>query len=293
MKIQSLSIHVPAKCPNKCRFCVSHMHSDQYENLIEKMNGETYFFEQEYVDRLLFARDNGCNTVILTGNGEPLMNKHFLLKFAELNKRLGNDKFRWIEMQTSGVFLDDSYAEFLRSTVGVKNISLSLSNMFDSIGNAEYNDTKNGLEVEIMEVCKIIKKHRFGLRLSLNMTDVYNNKTPEEIFEYAKKLGADQITFRKLYTSSKCDTPQDQWIVEHRCDDKKLKEIDKHIRKVGTDPRILPFGAMRYIVDGMSTVVDNNCMNKDNTSEDTVKYLILRPDCKLYDQWDNPGSLLF
>lgn len=296
MKIQSLSVHVPAGCPNHCSFCVSHMHTDQYQNLIEKINGDTEFFEKEYIERLLFARDNGCNTVMLTGNGEPLANKNFLAKFAHLNERLGTNKFRWIEIQTSGIFLDNDYAAFLRKTVGVKNISISLSDMFDSKINAQYNNTKKGLEIDIGETCNLIKQHGFGLRLSLNMTDSYNDKSPALIFNYAKQLGADQITFRKLYTTKEQNTPQDKWILEHGCNQEKLEEIKQYIIQNGQDPRVLPFGAVRYIVNGISTVIDMNCMNKcdeKNIAEDTVKYLILRPDCKLYDQWDNSGSLLF
>ena len=53
----------------------------------------------------------------------------------------------------------------------------------------------------------------------------------------------------------------------------------------------LPFGALRYSVDGISTVVDDDCMNQE--VKDTLKYLILRPDCKLYTKWDDAGSLLF
>lgn len=293
MKIQSLSIHVPAKCPNQCEFCVSHMHSDQYENYIERNDENTGFYEKEYIERLLFARKEGCNTLILTGNGEALMNKNFLLKFAHLNSQLGTDRFLCIELQTSGVFLNDEYAGFLRKTVGVKNISLSVSNVFDNKGNAEYNKTKSGFEIDIYNTCQLIKKHGFGLRLSLNMTDVYNNKSPQEIFDYARYLSANQITFRKLYTTKPCNTLQDQWILQHSCKDKKLNEIRNYIKSNGSDPRVLPFGAVRYIVNEISTVLDENCMNKDTNVADTVKYLILRPDCHLYDQWDNSGSLLF
>jgi len=293
MKIQSLSIHVPAKCPNKCSFCVSRMHDDTYENLIEKNDENLSFFEEEYIDRLAFARDNGCNTIILTGNGEPLMNRTFLQRFAYFNQRLGDKKFRWIEIQTSGVLLDNNYAGFLRKVIGVKIISLSLSDMFNSERNAFYNNTKKGLEINIPAICKLIKSWGFGLRLSLNMTDAYNNKSVEEIFDYAKKLGANQITFRKLYTTPGKDNPEDKWIMEHSCADSKLHEIREYIKEEGVCPRVLPFGAVRYIVNEISTVIDDNCMAKGVLPEDTVKYLILRPNCKLYDQWDNPGSLIY
>ena len=69
MKIQSLSVVVPnKKCINDCQFCVSKMHTDQYKN---QMDDNLPFFDlylKDYLERLEFARHNGCNTVMLTGN---------------------------------------------------------------------------------------------------------------------------------------------------------------------------------------------------------------------------------
>ena len=135
MQIQSLSIDVPAGCPNSCKFCVAHMHRNAYTNQIEKNHRFTDLYKKDYKKRLLFARDNGCNTMMITGNGEPLMNQKFLADLGEWNDTLPNP-FRWIELQTSGVFLDDEYLRFLRNTVGVNTISLSLSDVFSSKNNA-------------------------------------------------------------------------------------------------------------------------------------------------------------
>ena len=72
MKIQSLSVVVPnQKCINNCAFCVSKMHTEDYTNQKEG-NARFYdLYERDYVKRLEFARDNGCNTAALTGNSEP------------------------------------------------------------------------------------------------------------------------------------------------------------------------------------------------------------------------------
>lgn len=35
-----------------------------------------------------------------------------------------------------------------------------------------------------------------------------------------------------------------------------------------------------------------DCTAEENT-EENYKYLILRPDCKLYSAWDDPASLIF
>ena len=46
----------------------------------------------------------------------------------------------------------------------------------------------------------------------------------------------------------------------------------------------LPYGATKYSLNGLSVVIDDDCMakKKDVTADggDTVKYLILQPDCR-------------
>lgn len=105
MVIQSLSCVVPATCPNRCKFCVSHLHEKDratYRNHIEKNRQFKDLYEKDYLDALAFARDNGCNTLMLTGDGEPIFNPGYLDMIAQLNAKL-TQPFRWIELQTSGV----------------------------------------------------------------------------------------------------------------------------------------------------------------------------------------------
>lgn len=83
MKNQSLSVVVPnKKCVNNCAFCVSKMHCDTCKN---QMDDNLQFFDlylRDYIKRLEFARDNGCNTIMLTGNSEPQQNRKFLTYFG-------------------------------------------------------------------------------------------------------------------------------------------------------------------------------------------------------------------
>lgn len=292
MIIQSLSVDVPAGCTNECSFCVARMHREDYTNQIEKNRRFTDLYVHDYKKRLMFARDNGCNTVMLTGNGEPLLNQTFLEKFAYWNEALPSP-FRWIEIQTSGTLLNDEYLRFLRNTVGVSTISLSLSSIFSSEDNAKYNRTRKGLEVDIDYVCGEIKRYDFNLRLSLNMTDIYNDKPVKEIFKRAEDLRADQITFRELYESPHSpDSKENIWIREHGCDISKFIEIEKYVQQNGTPLEILPFGATKYSIDSFGVVLDVDCMSTE-VKHDTVKYLILRPNAKLYSKWDDKNSLIF
>lgn len=296
MEMQSLSVCVPGGCPNNCKFCCAKMKQEKYTNQIEKNRRFRDLYKRDFKRRMQFCRDNGCNTVVLTGDGEPLMNKSFLDDFAEWNEGI-NSPFRWIELQTSGVSLDDETLRYLRNTVGVSTISLSLSDVFNSDNNQEVNCTPNNLKVDIDTLCKEIKRYDFNLRLSLNMTDFYNtfisyedDRSVSTIFDRCADLGANQITFRVLYKSGK-DTPQDEWIEKHSANKELIQAVKTYIVSFGRELEILSFGSKRYSVNGMSVVLDDDCMSQ--VSKNTLRYLILRSDCKLYTKWDDEGSLIF
>lgn len=300
MEVQSLSVCVPSGCPNRCPFCVSRMHTEEYENRIEKAFYHYGIYKQDFIRRLEFARDNGCNTAILTGSGEPMINHSFLKDFASFNQAL-QSPFRWIELQTSGIGLDESALGFLRGTVGVSTISLSLSFLFDYKVNAFINKTPEKLIVNIEEVCSRTIHHGFNLRLSLNLTDEYerygrdfghgNSELIAAIFGQASSLKASQLTFRQLYVSGDPNNEQNKWIAEHAASQTLVDDIKQFVKDNGKPLEVLPFGATRYSVKGISVVIDEDCMG--TMPKQAIKFLILRPDCKLYTKWDDKGSLLF
>jgi hypothetical protein len=310
MNIQSLSIVVPTKgCVNKCKFCVSRMHDNPYENC---------FNEIQIRKRIKFAANNGVNTLIITGTGEALQNTAFLqnLKIV-LDKE--HHPFPNVELQTSGVLLMNSvnapvlngsdvpfYANIeLLKNLGVNTISLSTSDIFSSDNNWDIIGAPQAQRVLLSELTTFIKDCGFNLRLCLNMTKAYDKKSPEHILGACKKLEADQITFRKLYHADD-DSEQSEWVEKNACKDSTLVAIEEYIMGVayhsiaegnhrkgahGKPLYRLPFGAMAYSIMGMSTVIDDNCMSKDENEK--LKYIILRENGKLYCQWDDEGSLIF
>lgn len=289
MNVQSLSVVVPNNnCINNCKFCVSHMHPENYKN---QMDDNLPFFDlylKDYLKRLDFAQRNGCNTVMLTGNSEPQQNRKFLTYFG-LFMQLMKNPFDWIEMQTTGALLDNNYLRFLRNHVGVNIISLSVSS-FDQFQNQEIIGCP--VQINLEELCKNIKKYDFTLRLSLNLSDAFNDYSPEELFSTCyEEFLADQITLRVLYSNSN-DTPQSKWVSQHAMNSSKINEINSFIKTYGTVLGKLPYGATKYSYNDMSIVLDDDCMGKRNDN-DAYKYLILRPDCKLYSSWDDKASLIF
>lgn len=304
MKIQSISIDVPinGKCLNKCKFCVSRMHDSPYQNRICQSSlmddDENIDYKVDYKKRLHWAKENGINTVILTGTAEPIQNKVFLQWFSDINKEF---KFDWIELQTSGNLLlnKDTSGNYYNlnflKMIGVSTISLSISDLFNSKNNGDIIDMPIKHRFFIGELCKVIKDNNFNLRLSLNMSDVYNKFTFNDIFTKAKELNADQITFRKLFSNENGTTPQDIWINEHQYSNNKFNLLTEYIKSNGVLLGILPFGAKKYSVEDISIVIDDNCLDDVNQRAelDTYKYIILRPNCKLYTSWVYKSSLVF
>lgn len=304
MKIQSLSIVVPNRsCVNSCKFCVSHMNADKtYKN---QMDDNLPFFDlymKDYLKRLEFARDNGCNTVMLTGNTEPQQNRKFLTYFGMFMQLMKNP-FHWIEMQTTGVMLDQNYLRFLRNHVGVNLISLSLSALNSEVNGSIIDSKTAAPDIEFL--CSEIKRYDFALRLSLNLTDYYDHyfygatshaecdERASQIFDKCKDLGADQVTLRVLYTSG-TGTPQDLWIESKAASKDTVSSLRNYVQGYGKVIGILPHGAVKYSVNGVCVVIDEDCMDKETpVNTEDYKYLILQPDCKLYSQWDDPSSLIF
>jgi molybdenum cofactor biosynthesis enzyme MoaA len=292
MNIQTLSIVVPTKgCVNNCLYCVSKTHSNDYQNRFIVDSQEFILFKSDLRRRLEYAKLHKVDTIILTGTGEALQNKPFLMFLNTILEEMGNP-FPRIEIQTSGVMLDDINLHILRQ-MGVSTISISISDIFNDDSNLHIMGANPKLYFNLDELCKKIKSFGFNIRLSLNMTSVYNDvSSPSEFFKRFKELGANQITFREMYSSDN-NTKEDQWIKEHTINYRIMEELKFHIKDQGKPNYILPFGATVYSIHGMSAVVDNDCMDTKTKHDNTLKYLILREDGKLYCKWDDEGSLIF
>lgn len=293
MKIQSLSVVVPnTRCINDCAFCVAKTHPNLYKN---QMDDNLPFFDlypKDYIKRLEFSRHNGCNTVMLTGNSEPQQNRKFLTYFGMFMQMM-RDPFQWIEMQTTGALIDQNFLRFLRNHVGVNLISLSVSSLSDAANNAIIRTPEAG-RVNLEQLCAEIKRYDFSLRLSLNLTTEFAgfDHMPGNVFRICREMGADQITLRVLYSGG-TNTPQDKWVKLNALPTESVNRLKKYVTTNGVVLGVLPHGAVKYSVDGLCVVVDDDCMDKTEKTGDDYKYLILQPDCKLYSQWDDPASLVF
>ena len=291
MDIQSLSVVVPNKeCMNKCPFCVSRMvNSNIYPNLLD-INHPMYDYNvKNYMDRLEYVAKLGCSTLMLTGTSEPQQNKQFLNTFAFIHKTIGSP-FKNIEMQTTGVLLDKdaNYLRFLRNFVNVNTIAISLNSVCEEMNNRLLVNYVN-----VKKLCQDLKNYGFNIRICCNLSKLFDlDCNPwENIFKYFKdELYADQVTLRTLYASEK-ETAQSTWIAENFFDTEQQLRLASYMKCQPTIGRTM-YGAVKYSIMGMSVICDTDCMGK-NAMNNTLKYLILRPNCHLYSQWDSPASLVF
>lgn len=276
------------------------MHANDYKNQMDENLPFYDLYFEDYVKRMIFAKENDANIMMITGDIEPLQNRHFLQTLAIINKYVlpqrGCSGFNWIEIQTSAVGFDRNYARFLRNTVGVSVFSFSLSS-FDDEKNAEIVGMPKNMHVNIEEACALAKEYDFTLRLSLNMSDemlrsvgMRDETEIYKIFMKVQQLNADQVTFRKFYTTG--DNEQSRWISENNVSDKFFTDLNKFVREQGRLIGTLPYGYEQYSVGGVSVVIDEDCMNEEKATKETSKYFVIRPDCKLYDGW-NKEDIIF
>lgn len=295
MNIQSLSICVPAKrCINDCKFCCSKMHGGDYEDRFTPI-GTTMAYVEDMKKRLQYARDNGCNILMLTGNNEPQQNRDFLRVLGIVNKSLKNP-FLNIEMQTSGAFIDNDMLDFLKE-IGVTTMAISVACIDADITNRSLIQTPDK-NLNLRTLCRNIKEHNMNLRICLNMNDhmissVNHVLTVKNVVSHCKDFNADQITCRALWTSED-GTPQAEWIKKHvtAITSDFIKKFKEDVKTKGRYLDTLEYGADRYDYMGFSTVVDEDSMAQE-VHKDSVKYLIFRPDGHLYSKWDSRASLIF
>lgn len=261
---------------------MSKMHEEKYGSSIIQYNK----IPLSYLNRMQFVRDEGCNAMILTGDCEPQQNMPFLVNLLVANKNL-RTPFYNITMQTTGSGLEYDELRNL-AHLGLTTLSLSISS-FDAGMNAHIIGMPEKERRDLYEVQRWAKSLGLVTRASVNLTDEFNLLEPSEYFKWAIEHEFDQLTFRRIYADG--DNAQADWIAQHPFDEDRYEEIEDYVKGVGTPIARLPFGFIKYSVHGISTVIDSNCMAKDEIND--MKYAILRPNGHLYSRWDDTGSLIF
>jgi molybdenum cofactor biosynthesis enzyme MoaA len=284
MNIQSLSIVVPTgKCWNNCPYCVSKQHYEDYgKSVCDKS------IPQSYMNRIRFVREEGCNSMIFTGTAEPQQNLQFIYELLNKNKMLPQPFYN-ISMQTTGTNLSALDIKKL-AEAGLTTLALSISS-FDDKENWDIIQAPEATRIlTLNKLISCAKENNLNVRVCINLISTFNKYEPFNFFNWAIVSNVDQLTFRKIF-SNRHYTQQCEWIAAHQCDTRLFNAIKKYVKDNGIAVARLPYGFLQYDVRGISTVIDDDCMAKNNIDE--MKYAILRPNNHLYSSWDLKGSLIY
>lgn len=302
MNIQTLSVVVPGDaCINHCMPCLSTLRDTHYPVLLDENRPDFDLQLREYRKRLEFAKDNGCNTLLLTGASEPQQNRRFLTLFGMMMQMM-NKPFQNIEMQCTGALIDKDYLTFLHRHVGITTLALSLFSLDDE-ENMRIIKPPKDVKINAQEIAGLVHEAGINLRICINLTSHFDRYvgnanelfgSPENLFAVMKQLyKADQVTLRVLVKGNpENEFETSKWIKENAADVRTAQALYDYITRKGTLIGLLPHGVCKYDVAGISVVMDNASMYREQKVDD-YKYLILRPDCRLYASWDKAGSMIF
>lgn len=225
--------------------------------------------------------------MILTGTAEPQQNLEFIYKLLTANRML-RKPFYNITIQTTGSALSQIDIKEL-ADAGVTTLALSISSIDDERNWEIIHTPKNLRFMTIDTLIYAAKENNMNVRACFNLTDEFNNMKPHDYFDWCNKYKVDQATFRKIYADG--INEKTEWVQKHEFSLDNFYDIAKYIKENGVPISRLPYGFIQFSVHGISTVIDDNCMGKDNIDE--IKYAILRPNGHLYSRWDDTGSLIF
>jgi len=275
-KISSLQISVPLKgCINNCKSCIARISGDPglYKDMSKNID-----FDQKYLNKLKEVKEQGCKNIVITSDkGEPMQNKLFMEKIGNFNKKLNN----WfdIEIQTTGVLLNDMNLSFLKEVVGVKTISVSVFDIFDNLNNLDIITVKEKMSFNLEQVCKNIKSYGFILRLSINLVNVYDKHSIKELFDRIDEINPNQVTIKNLWHTDE-DNAINKWIKVNKASSNIIEKISNYIEDNGGDK----ISQNKYQFNGRSIWTVDNCM--------LGNYLILRPDAGLYRTWSDTSPII-
>lgn len=291
MQVKSLSIIVPEEpCINNCAYCIYEMQGERNGNCLDGSMPGYILSKKDYATRLAFAREDGCNALVLTGQCEPQQHRAFLTDIGNINNNLANP-FPIVDMQTTGVLLDKEYLYFLRVAVGVNIITLQVASFLDPVNQVMIGMMQEN-KLELEPLCRQIRKSGFMLRLAIHLTDYFNvyQGVPEQLFKDAKeKFGAQQITLRIL--SKDGDSIQADWVREHSASEIVIDELKDYIGNKGIQLEQLEYGMHRYSIMGMSVIIDSKRM--PGALYGRPERPVMRADGRLYSRWDDEGSIIF
>ena len=251
-----------------------------------KLYRNDMFYNKEYLARLSYAREIGADTVVLTAIGEPQQNMEFIRRFAKMNQSLSNP-FKRIEIKTTGAGITKKMLQVIIRSCGINTVTLLISSFNDDM-NANINGTTGVNRVDLEKICSEIRELGGNLKLHINLTNEFDvfQSTPWALFKECRyRFNASQVVLSELYADP--ETDQGVWVEANGANPKTIYALEQYLIQFGTE-LVDAFSKRKYAIHDMGVSLHHSLLDKDFPSQ-----IILRPNCKLYTRWSDPGSLIF
>ena len=284
MKATSLSINLFGGCNARCPFCIA---SATWKTGIRSNKALL-----DSVPRALYyAKYHGVDTVLITGSGEPTLQRTAVLKILQ---QCNVEKIPITELQTNGEILakDSSYLDDLKKN-GLNTIAISIASI-DEKKSAQL----MAIDYDYTTLAKRAFDSGFVCRISLNMTAIDRNallgSLPETV-DSMRSRGVHQLTLRELGIPAVTQPTKEakekiEWIRDNALPRDDVRTIIKQIEDGGVLLRRLSYGAAVYDYRGLSVCVASCLTEKSDPNE--IRSLILMPDGHVYHSWNYRGSIL-
>jgi uncharacterized Fe-S cluster-containing radical SAM superfamily protein len=258
---------------NDCGFCVYRQHATKFKTDWEHDHER---WQGEVQRRLRYAADR-VEAVMITSHGEPTLNMTYIEDIMDILNRIA-PRLSHVELQTSGVGLTDEKLSCF-SELGVRVISLSIPAL-ETHEIIKIMRVPPRYDYDPIDLSERIRSKRFSLRLSIAMTNWFDQFTLDEILNQLKSIWKpDQVSFKKLRGAD--------GLASKRYDDFAQEFANRGYTRL----ELLPIGVWKYESQGMGVVWNDDCMI--SREQQSPRYLILQPDARLYTRWDTKASVIF
>jgi organic radical activating enzyme len=284
MRATSLSINLVGSCNAHCPFCLS-------SAAWKAGRSDNRLLRQALPRALAYARYHGVDTVLITGSGEPTLQRDLIFHLVAETKAAG---IPITELQTNGALFTQN-PEYL-DELG----QLNLTTVALSVASVDAARSAQTMEIGLDYFSLIGDVARRGMlcRVTLNMVDHDRDALLAGLGAYADRLsarGARQLTLRALNVPEHPENTEEarrkaEWLGSHALPAADVGAIEAEIRSRGVCLRTLPYGAAVYDYHRLSVCIDAG--KTEATGGQEIRSLILMPDGHVYHAWNHAGSIL-
>lgn len=289
MRINTFTILAgSAACNARCPYCISRMTPRYGIGFNEpKVNW------RNFKKACRFAQVSGVTTILITGKGEPTLYPKQITKFLRYIKPFD---FPLIELQTNGILFwteSKKYERYLREWYKLGLTMIAISIVHYKVKKNKKIFTPKSEYVNLDELINNLHKLGFSVRLSCMLIKGYIDNIDEvrRMAEYARNLGIEQLSFRKLAKPLEPEEKEvSEYTIRHSLTEKNLDKITSFLSEKGKKLMTLPHEAIIYDLNGQ-----NICLTNALTIEpekDDLRQIIFFPDGHLRFDWQFRGAIL-